>query len=175
MNSNEPGNESALRKALRLIARPVWALLAVLLLIEEWLWDTLKRGVAALTQWLSRWHAWVAFENWLSHLSPRAALIALLVPWLLLLPMKFVVLALASKGRLLAALGMTFFTKLLGTAFITRIFTLTKPALMQVPWFARLYTRVTAWLARAHAWLNAIPAVAEVRTRWRAWRATRGA
>jgi hypothetical protein len=161
------------RRMLRVLFKPVWMLLALLLLFEEWLWDNLKRIVAAAARWLSQWRAWVAFEAWLSQLSPRAALIALLVPWLLLLPLKFVIVALASKGRVLAALGMTFLTKLLGTAFVTRIFTLTKPALMQVPWFARFYTRITDWLARAHAWVNAIPAVAEVRARWRQWRHTR--
>jgi hypothetical protein len=147
----------------------------VLLLIEEWLWDTLKRVVAAGAQWLSRWRAWVAFEAWLSRLSPRAALLALLVPWLLLLPVKFIIIALVGKGRLIAAFVLALFTKLLGTAFVTRIFTLTKPALMQVAWFARLYERITGWLASAHAWLNAVPAVVEVRARWHAWKQARRA
>lgn len=167
MNTNDT------RFTTRFIKRPLYAALALLLLLEEWLWDTLKRLVAQATAWLSQWSAWRAFEAWLSRLSPRAALFALLVPWLLLLPVKLLIVALLGKGRVIAGFGLALLTKLVGTAFVTRIFTLTKPALMQVAWFARLYERITGWLARAHAWVNSMPAVMQARARWREWKQSR--
>jgi hypothetical protein len=157
----------------RFIKRPLYAALALLLLLEEWLWDALKRAVAQAAMWLSQWSAWRAFEAWLSRRTPRQAVFALLVPWLLLLPVKFLVIALLGKGRVVAGLGLALLTKIIGTAFITRIFTLTKPALMQVAWFARFHEAVTGWLARAHAWVNSLPAVVQARARWREWRQAR--
>jgi hypothetical protein len=167
MNTNDNSFTS------KYIKRPLYAALALLLLLEEWLWDTLKRLVAQATTWLSRWSVWRAFEAWLTRLSPRTALFALLVPWLLLLPVKLLIVALLGKGRVVAGFSLAILTKLIGTAFVTRIFTLTKPALMQVAWFARLYERVTAWLTRAHAWVNGLPAVAQARARWREWKQSR--
>lgn len=172
----KPNDDSPLRRALRLLLKPLWIFLGGLLLIEEWLWDKLKALVARLAHALSRWRVWAAFEQWLAQLSPRGALIALFLPWLvILLPLKLVTFALLAQKRVLAALAVSLLAKLFGTAVVTRIFTLTKPALMQVPWFEKLYLRITDWLARAHAWARALPAVHDVRARWRAWRMRRAA
>lgn len=35
--------------------------------------------------------------------------------------------------------------KLVGTSVVARLFALTQPALMTLPWFARLYARWSAW------------------------------
>jgi hypothetical protein len=152
-----------LLSALNIISKPFWALLALLLLFEEWLWEKLKPQILRLAKWLGRYTAWARFEAWLSSLSPRAALIALILPWLLLLPAKLAVIALLAKGRALIALVLAVLSKLLGTALLTRVFALTRPQLMTMPWFARLYARITDFLARAHAWLREQPVVLNVR------------
>lgn len=152
-----------LQAALRIVSKPFWALLALLLLFEEWLWEKLKPQIHRLALWLSRYTAWARFEAWLSSLSPRAALVALILPWLLVLPAKLAVIALLAKGRAMAALGLAVLSKVLGTALLTRVFALTRPQLMTMPWFARLYTRITDFLARAHAWLREQPVVLNVK------------
>lgn len=152
-----------LRAALHVISKPFWAILALLLLFEEWLWEKLKPQIRRLAQWLGRYTAWARFEAWLGSLSPRAALVALILPWLLLLPAKLAVIALLAKGRALMALGLMVLSKMLGTALLTRVFALTRPQLMTMPWFARLYTRITDFLTRAHAWLREQPVVLNVR------------
>jgi hypothetical protein len=53
--------------------------------------------------------------------------------------------------------------KVVGTALVARLFTLTRPALMQLPWFARLHRR---WIRWKEALLR------PVRASW-AWRWTR--
>ena len=50
--------------------------------------------------------------------------------------------------------------KLVGTAIVARLFTLTQPALMQLGWFARTYTR---WMG----WKDALMAQARASWPWR--------
>ncbi|CAH1903747.1 hypothetical protein NTGHW29_140122 [Candidatus Nitrotoga sp. HW29] len=44
--------------------------------------------------------------------------------------------------------------KLLGMALFSRIFNLTRPALMQVRWFAKLYNKVMFYLNLIHSYLD---------------------
>jgi hypothetical protein len=53
--------------------------------------------------------------------------------------------------------------KVAGTALLARIFQLTQPSLMRLPWFARVYTRWVAWKAVL---------VEQVRASW-VWRSAR--
>jgi hypothetical protein len=82
------------------------------------------------------------------------------LPALLLLPVKLAALALIAHGQRLLGVTVIVAAKLLGTAIVARLFTLTRPALMQLPWFVRLHARWTTW---KHALL------ARVRASW-AWR-----
>jgi hypothetical protein len=48
--------------------------------------------------------------------------------------------------------------KLLGMALFARIFNLTRPALMQVRWFAGLYNKIMFYLNLIHSYLDQWPA-----------------
>jgi hypothetical protein len=86
-----------------------------------------------------------------------------LLPTLLLLPVKLLALWLIGQGKVLAGALVILSAKLVGTAIVARLFTLTQPALMQLAWFARLYGR---WVN----WKTAL--LAQVRASW-AWRFAR--
>jgi hypothetical protein len=67
--------------------------------------------------------------------------------------------------------------KLVGTAVVARLFSLTRPALLQLAWFARFYARWTGWkqqlLAQVRAswaWRAGRRAKARWRERWNRWR-----
>jgi hypothetical protein len=144
---------------LRWLRRGVEALLALLILFEEWGWEPLKRAMA----WLMRSPALAWVERGVIRLPPRAALAAFLLPTLLLLPVKLAALWLVGHGQAMLGLAVIVAAKLVGTALLARLFQLTQPALMQLAWFAQGYLRWTAWKGAL---------LAQLRASW-AWRVGR--
>ena len=133
-----------LKKILRpLLLAPV----ALFLLFEEWGWEPLAAGFAAL----GRLPLWGQLERLIARLPPWAALLAFGGPVVALLPIKLLVLYLLSKGHVLSGLVLLVGAKLAGTALLAWLFTLTRPALMQLAWFARWYPRWTTWKDRIMA------------------------
>ncbi len=124
-----------------LLRNLVLALVAVVLLFEEWGWEPL----AALFARLARLPIWAWMERGITRLPPWAALLAFGVPMLALLPVKLAALYLFAQGHAGLGLALLLGTKLLGTAVLARLFQLTQPALMQLGWFARRYPRWKAW------------------------------
>ena len=151
----------------------VTALLALLILFEEWGWEPLQRALA----WVGRLPLLRQIEAAITRLPPRAALLVFLLPTLLLLPIKLLALAAIAHGHKLLGLGVILLAKLLGTAVVARLFALTRPALLQLAWFARIYGRWTAWkdalLARVRAswaWRSGRALKRLLRQRWARWR-----
>ena len=146
-----------------------WAL-ALLILFEEWGWEPLANALAAL----GRLPILRSLERCIRALPPYAALAVFFAPSLALLPVKFLALWLIGMGHGLIGLGIIVIAKVAGTAVVARLFALTQPALMQLPWFARWYVRWTAWknalIARVRAsaaWKTIARAKAEARATWR--------
>lgn len=161
----------------RLLRHSVTALLALVLLFEEWGWEPLAAALARLAR-LPLW-AWV--ERRIAALPPWGAVLMFATPAFGLLPVKLLALFLIGRGHPLMGLAVLLAAKVIGTALLARLFTLTQPALMRLPWFARWYPRWKAWkdgviaqvrgspLWRAGArWKN------EARVRWSAFRRRHG-
>jgi len=148
-----------LQRIAQWLRRAGGGLLALVILFEEWGWEPLQRALA----WVGRLPLLRHVEALVARLPPWAALVVLGVPALLLLPVKLLALGLMARGQHALGLVVILLAKLVGTAVVARLFTLTRPALMQLPWFVRLYTRWSAWK-------EALLAV--VRASW-AWRAGR--
>ena len=122
----------------------VLAPLALVLLFEEWGWAPLARVFAALGRlpWLAQ------LERRIARLSPWAALLAFGLPVLALIPVKLLAIYFFASGHTALGLGSVVAAKLAGTALAARLFQLTEPALMQIKWFARLYTPWKSWKNR---------------------------
>lgn len=127
------------------------SLLAVYLLVEEWLWDTLT----ALGDRLAVWLGLAAFERWLAGARPGAAMAAFLCPAVLILPVKFAALFLFAHGQIVQGLGILLFAKLFATLLVSRMFAIARPQLLTFGWFAALYSTVTRWLDWAHTRIRA--------------------
>ena len=163
-----------LRWPLRALKGILGWLLALVLLFEEWGWEPLQRALARIGQLPGlRW-----LERLISNLPPYAALAVFLVPTALLLPIKLLALWMMSRSWVLGGTLVIVVAKLVGTAVVARLFTLTQPALMTLPWFARLYARWRAWkstlLERVRAsrpWRLARQVRQQWRSRWQAWKA----
>ena len=138
------------------LARPiVWrmfeALLAVVIVFEEWGW----RPLAAFLAGLARYAPVAKLEALVMRLPPYPSLAVFAVPVLLLLPLKLVALAWIAQGHVVWATLLFIFAKLAGTAIVARVFHLTEPALMQLDWFRKLHDLVMPW---KHALLERIRA-----------------
>jgi hypothetical protein len=133
---------------LRWLVRVVFALL---ILFEEWGWEPLRRIFALI----AKLPVIRQFEVLLKRLPPRWAFVVLLLPSLLILPVKLLAVWLVAEGRVMLGVGLVIAAKLIGTALLAWLFQLIQPALMQLPWFARLHARWTAWKAELLAWVRA--------------------
>lgn len=129
---------------------PFTWLAALIFLIEEAIWD-----------WTAAWMARLgtvqlvhAVERHISKLSPYGAFIAFLLPLLILEPAKLLGLHAIAEGHWIVG-GLVFvIAKIIGFALFSRIFNLTRPALLQLAWFARLYNFVMYYRNRIHAYLD---------------------
>lgn len=125
--------------------------LALVILFEEWGWEPLQRVMAAI----GRLPVLRQLEAVVRRLPPYLALVVFFLPGLMLLPIKLLALWLIGIGRPGLGLSVIVLAKVVGTAVVARIFALTQPALMSLPWFARLYGRWTAWKESLLVWVRA--------------------
>lgn len=134
-----------MRFLLRLVQLP----LALVVMFYEWGWESLGH----VFDWLAKRPIWGLIERAIRRLPPRAALLVFLLPSVLLFPVKLLALWLVTSGQKLAGVALILIAKVVGTAIVARLFTLTQPALLQLEWFARLYRWLVPW---KDAWMDAI-------------------
>ena len=143
---------------LRRLFQPVWILLAIIFLIEAWLWDHLEPIVAGIVAAIPL----RTFKQWLTErvdtLSPAMTLIVFIVPVVPLFPLKMVGVWLLMHEYWLSAVTTILFAKMLGVGVTAFIFDVTRPKLLEMAWFERLYEWVLALRARCNALVNPIKA-----------------
>src|SRR5580692_12010556 len=97
---------------LRRLLQPLWVLLAIVFLIEAWLWDHLEPIVA----WVVSAIPLRTFKQWLAErvdtLSPAMTLIVFIVPVLPLFPLKLVGIWLLTHEYWVSAVCTILFAKL---------------------------------------------------------------
>ena len=145
--------KTAPRRRGRLAAGLMWPLrllIALVILFEEWGWEPLLRWMARIGQL----PVLRQIEAGIARLPPALALVVFFLPGLALLPVKIGALWLIAHGQRVLGLAVIVTAKVLGTAIVARLFALTKPALMRLPWFARGYERWTAWKAALIGWVR---------------------
>jgi hypothetical protein len=134
---------------LRRLLQPLWVLLAIVFLIEAWLWDHLEPIVAKVVAAIPL----RAFKQWLADrvdtLSPAMTLIVFVVPVLPLFPLKLVGLWLLTHEYWASAVFTILFAKFLGVGVTAFIFDVTRPKLLEMGWFEKLYEFIMALRARA--------------------------
>ena len=134
---------------LRRLLQPVWVLLAVIFLIEAWLWDHLEPIVA----WFVAKIPLQSFKHWLAErvdtLSPAMTLIVFAVPVIPLFPLKLIGVWLLMHEYWLSAVTTIIFAKLLGVGVTAFVFDVTRPKLLEMGWFERLYEFILALRAKA--------------------------
>ncbi|MEW6125734.1 MAG: hypothetical protein AB1757_01615 [Acidobacteriota bacterium] len=146
-----PKRNRLLRFLKRLLTAPLVFIAAIFILLEDWLWDDLARLAAAIGR-LPIFHQ---IENLILKLPPYAALFMFAAPSLLLFPIKLLALYFISHGQATLGMATVIGAKFAGTALVARIFTLTKPKLMRIKWFARLHDWFIAFKHRIYGAIKA--------------------
>ena len=136
---------------MRRIARPLLILLAIVFLIEAWLW----RHLEPIVEWIVARIPLRAVKAWIAgiirKLPPAATLIVFVVPVAALFPFKLLGLWLLANKQWMAAAMVFILAKLFGVAITAFVFETTKPKLLKMAWFRWLYQHVLAWLDWAHS------------------------
>jgi len=141
---------------MRRLLQPFWVLLAVVFLIEAWLWDHLE-PIEARVVALIPLHT---FKQWLSDrvdsLSPAMTLIVFVVPVIPLFPLKLVGFWLLAHEYWLSAIATIIFAKFLGVGVAAFIFDVTRPKLLEMAWFETLYEFIMGLRAKAAALVDPV-------------------
>src|SRR5665213_374026 len=141
---------------MRRLLQPIWVLLAIIFLIEAWLWDHLEPVVA----WVVAALPLRTFKQWLSDrvdsLSPAMTLIVFIVPIIPLFPLKLVGFWLLTHEYWMSAVLTIVFAKFLGVGVTAFIFDVTRPKLLEMAWFEKLYRFVMGLRAKAMALVDPI-------------------
>ena len=141
---------------LRRLLQPVWVLLAIIFLIEAWLWDHLEPIVARVVALipLARVKQWLADR--VDALPPAMTLIVFVVPIIPLFPLKLIGLWLLTHEYWLTGVSTFLFAKMLGVGVTAFVFDVTRDKLLEMHWFERIYDLVLKIRAKAAELVNPI-------------------
>src|SRR6476469_11189793 len=149
--SSRPEPNRAGQHMLRRLLQPVWVLLAIIFLVEAWLWDhcepIVARVVAAIP--LARFKQWLPER--IDALSPAMTLIVFAVPIIPLFPLKLVGLWLLAHQYWTSAVFTILFAKFVGVGVTAFIFDVTRDKRLEMRGFEATYDYIMTLRARATA------------------------
>lgn len=134
----------------QIIARVFWLTLAVVFLIESWLWDHVRDGLRALGRLIGieRFDPWL--REIVGKLSPPMTLVLFSVPGALIFPFKLIAFGLLAKGYLLSGVIAILTAKTLALGVTAVLFDVCRDKLLQMQWFCRFYSLMLAVSAWSH-------------------------
>lgn len=141
---------------MRRLLQPFWVLLAVIFLIEAWLWDHLEPIVERIVARIPL----RAFKQWLADrvdtLSPAMTLIVFAVPVIPLFPLKLIGLWLLAHEYWVSAIVVIVLGKFIGVGVTAFIFDVTRTKLLQMGWFKKVYQFILMLRAKAAAMVEPV-------------------
>ncbi|MCG5241716.1 hypothetical protein [Azospirillum doebereinerae] len=138
------------RSVLRRVLRPLVTVLALAYFLIDALVYWVVRPFA---RWIGRLPVFGRVAGWAAGLRPYPALLLVLLPLAILEPAKPVAAWLFATGRPWPALLVLGGAELVKLTLVERLFHLTRPKLLTIPWFAWIYARAV----RGLDWLKALP------------------
>lgn len=137
----------------RLLTPPLIVLAALLMWVEEWLWEHLK----VLTAWVAKFPLFKWSERLIQRLPAYPTMAVFLIPGAVLFPVKLGAVWLMTHGQVLLGIGVIVAAKVVGTAVVARLYVICQPKLMTIGWFARLHDWLTATRDRLYSAIRAMP------------------
>jgi hypothetical protein len=150
----------------RILTPPMIALAALIMFLEEWVWDHL----AALMAWMARAPVLRWLESRIAALPPYPAIGLFVLPGLLLMPVKIFALWLIAQSHAVAGASVFVAAKVVGTAIVARLFAICRPTLLTVQWFRAVYewlVRLKARLYQSSPWQAVVQWKNRLKERWR--------
>lgn len=147
------------RRLRKLVLAPLVYVAALVLLFEEWCWDVGLR----VARWLAARLPLQALDERIRKLPPYAALVLFVLPAVLLFPVKIMALMAIAAGHVFTGVSVIVLAKIGGAAAVARLYLLTRPTLLSLPWFARWHD---GFIAIKDRWVGLLRATV-------AWRRTR--
>jgi hypothetical protein len=135
---------------MRRLLRPVWFLLALLFLLEAWIWDTFAPAIAWVVRQIPFEALKAAVARAITRLPPPIVLLVFTIPGLVLLPFKVAGLWLIAKGHPILGIGAFFAAKTAGVGVSAFLFEVCRERLLLMGWFRRVY----AWVIQARDWAH---------------------
>lgn len=145
----------------RLLTPPLIVFAALLMWIEEWLWENLK----VLTAWIAKLPLLRWCEQFIQRLPPYPTMAVFLLPGAVLFPVKLGAVWLMTHGHVLPGIGVIVAAKVAGTAIVARLYVICQPKLMTIGWFARLHDWLTVTRDRLYSAIRAMPLYQATRAR----------
>lgn len=133
---------------MRALKRAFWFLVALVFLIEAWLWDIVQPLIRRIIGLLPLERARRALERLIAWLPHWATLAVIALPDLVLIPTKLAGLWLSAHGQVIAGMTLFLVAKALGIVLTVFLFELCRPKLMELQWFATVH----GWFVAARAW-----------------------
>src|SRR5437868_9510043 len=115
---------------MRRVLKPLWILLAVFFLVEAWLWDHLRPLIAAIVNVVAWDRLKARLAAMVAWMPPWAVLIVFVIPFVVLLPLKFLEIYLLVQRQWIGVIVVLVLAKLLGLGVTAFIFDVTKPKLL---------------------------------------------
>ncbi len=128
----------------------LWPPVALYMLLNDILWPALKPLIAAL----ARLPVFARLADALRRVPPYPALVLFAVPFAILEPLKLVTLWWLAKGHLVSGTVGLLIAHGLTVLIPERLFSVLKPTLLTLPWFAAIWTRIVATRDRILAWVR---------------------
>lgn len=128
--------------------RPLWVILALLFLLEAWLWDRLEPIVARAVNLIPWGSLKERLARLIDFLPPWAVLFVFVIPILVMIPLKFLEVYFLATRNWWGAVSVIILIKLLGLGLTAFIFDVTRDKLLQMAWFRRMYD----WFLWARDW-----------------------
>lgn len=119
---------------------------ALIILFNEWVWDHLR----PVLEYFSKFKFVQRLESWISELNPYVSLVFFLIPFVTTHVIEIWALGLVALGNVISGFIIYGISKVGGFMIMSRIFTLTKPKLLTVEWFAVCYT----WFMEKKTWIH---------------------
>src|ERR1035437_3342269 len=94
--------------------RPLWVILALLFLLEAWLWDHLEPIVARVVDLIPWGTLKVTLARLVDRLPPGVVLFVFFIPFIVMLPLKIIGVYFLTKGNWFGAIGFFVLVKVLG-------------------------------------------------------------
>jgi hypothetical protein len=144
----------------RRLLKPLWIFIALLFLLEAWLWDRIQPLIAWLVEHLP-WHEFKsALSRGVAQLPPVIVIFLFALPEVLGIPAQLFSLWIVAKGAVVFGTILFLLAKGLGLMATLVLFEVCHEKLMELSWFRYVYRLVTD--ARAWAKLQVQPMLDEI-------------